>query len=329
MKQYQIRYLGLLMLLLWGFSSCVTNPEVAADEPSSVESSEETDYKAVVDQILTDIHKIATHADQPMVKEAYYYVKEKMNNENFAFTINQRRSETIYGTASYGTYKQPKGNMEGVIEINVHLLDMYKEHPATIMSIVFHEFQHVRDHFSFDGMSENYNNDPLEQFLYEMDASFLQSLFLIEAAKTYPVDSLYMDYLISSVKQDDLQRLSVDFYGKNKEMVYPLYSMRRQVEEGQMSLDQYLTILANLGKNLEQADYSEDQIMGYFSAVFSYVEFAPSLINPLLTEDFDMTRADIQSIISSVDNCQLILLEESRPYTDKMEEIRAYYDING
>lgn len=315
------------LLALFSFSACQTTPETSSVESESTAASGEKDYQAVVDQILTDIHQVATGAQQPMVKEAYYYVKEKMNKEEFAFTIDRRRKPTIYGTASFNIYNQPRGTILGAIEINVHLLDLYEKYPATVAGIVFHEFQHVRDHFSYSYMSSNYNESPLERFLYEMDASFLQSLYLLEASEAFEVDSGYMEYLMTSVRQDDLQRLAVEFYGHNKEMVYPLYSMLRQVEEGEMPLDNYLEIMANLGKNLERGEYPQGQMMVYFASVLSYAQFAAPMINPVLSEDFDLNRPDIQSINGSIQKCNTLLATEAGPFTEEMSRIRREFDI--
>ncbi len=187
-------------------------------------------------------------------RAVYLAVKEQTINGGLTWAIINDGKKEVF--ASFAPAE--KGTMAR-IAVNHALLDSAKTHPTLAMTVIMHEMKHARDYFTIGEKYEEYMKNRLENFMYEMDALFIEALFIRDfLSPRYKNLTAFEQYVLASLEKDNLASVATSFMAVDMDLTYDLYGLGKELDNG-MSCKDYFTGFSTRGKSVfEQPIPRED-----------------------------------------------------------------------
>lgn len=274
-----------------------------------------------IEEILHDFDELMTAAEDTYIKQRWEIVGPLLKDGQIPVIINNQNEPSFYNSALFNRGEEPS------LIVNGWLLSVYNEYPATVGSILFHQIQFIYD-YVVSSTAENSNE--LSHYFSEVDAIYIQALFLRAClAQGIPIKSEYGLFVIGSFSRDDLQQLSREFYGIDKDMAYQFYSQGSGVIRGELLIEDFLDALYLSGQTLVQhyesyvspsgvSELMDEDYLSILISIHTFNRFASSWVTGVFRsqDEFDENRERIQDIngiiskTSAIVSNQLPLLQD-------------------
>jgi hypothetical protein len=177
------------------------------------------------------------------VRAVYFAVKEQMIHEGLTWSIIEDGKREV--SASFVPAAKGK---TARIEVNHALLDSARTHPTLAMTVIMHEMKHAHDYFTIGDEYKKYMKNRLEEFMYEMDALFIEALFIRDfLSPRYKNLTVFEQYVLASLEKDNLASVAVVFMAVDMDLTYDLYGLGKKLDNG-MSCKDYFTEFSARGK---------------------------------------------------------------------------------
>ncbi len=110
-------------------------------------------------------------------------------------------------------------------------LGCYPAHRAFVLAVLMHETTHAYDYLGNPDGFFAQPRDGVERYLYEMDAAYLEAMFLRDIARPHGWKlSPFERYLLESLERDDLASYSTTFLATDMAFVYRFVRARKGPE---------------------------------------------------------------------------------------------------
>ena len=147
-----------------------------------------------------------------------------------------------------------------VILLHASILDEVKDNPVSALSEFAGKLAFVHTFLQYgETIVELYQN-PLEYYLSQMDALYLQTIFLRDFARPlYGEERIghYENYLLQGLAVDDLSSISLFVWGIDRAIVYSMIGLSKQLGMDSVSVEGYMYEIIQLGidirDNMEQS----------------------------------------------------------------------------
>lgn len=152
--------------------------------------------------------------------------QERMIRQELSIVIDYSLTEDIYEGMGF-TMGHPQTGLPAIV-ISSYFLKIYDKHPSIFYSALMHEIAHVYDFFTNNESFSNSEENMLEKYLYEMDAAYIEALFIRDILITNKIPlTRYEKFLVNSLEKDNLAAFSVGFKAVDMNMVYNLVGLSR------------------------------------------------------------------------------------------------------
>lgn len=206
---------------------------------SAEETYTETDYITGLYNILSELDTLIRESGSKdeVVSETYFLVDRMLKENKLSFMITHNYLGLLFA-ASFNVNDQQRA----WLSIDRQLIEAYPTRKALVFAILIHEYRHAYDYFTIDDYVEIRGKNEIENYLYEMEALFLEALFIKHYLNGYPLGN-FEQYLLASLEGDDLSGASCLFKQVDKDIVYSIYAMVIGVNEGQVPLADLLQLI--------------------------------------------------------------------------------------
>ncbi|MCU0846974.1 MAG: hypothetical protein MUD12_03725 [Spirochaetes bacterium] len=207
-----------LVLIL---SACRTADLSGEDKISLIKKGEQ-----VTGSLLNIIRE--TPGKKGQVRDAALLVFKKLKEGEISISIDPGRPGNIYEGAAFSC-SIISAERRPLIIISPYLLKIHDSRPSIVYSILIHEFAHAYSFFRNRNDFISSQGNELEIYLYEMDAHFIEAMFI----RDYLPGEKYMltDFeklLLESLNRDNLRFFSMFLKGTDMDVVYNLYSITKK-----------------------------------------------------------------------------------------------------
>lgn len=257
---------GVLCILVLGFASCATTPEPgrSADPDGGRDSAAgeaggtADEYRSTLVSLLETFDALVVSAENDDELAALYReVRKHFGSGTIRFRTDTRELESSLRRSRF-TIDSRTGN--AVLLIHYSLLDMADENPVPAMSEIAANISRIGDYIEYGLDMSTLYSDPLEYYLANMNAVYLQSIFLRDyALPVYGEESLsdYDNYVLQSLEVDGFSSLSLFVWGLDKDIIYSMLGLSTQLSNGGVSKEAYVEQVLQLGReirnNMEQS----------------------------------------------------------------------------
>lgn len=243
--------------------------------------------------IFNDLYKLVKRSkkSEKNIAAIMDLIKEKVDSGALALQVNELENEYYLSGADF-RFEADRGKVP-LVYINRKLVDLYKKQPSLVYSVFIHELKHAADYFTQYDFFISGTGNRLEKYLFEMDAAYLEALFIETYLEgTYSLTK-FEQFLLGSKKNDNLAAYSIYFQKTDMKLIYHLARMRNS----EMSEEECLAEMIGIGTNLiEQFDYPADgeKWRRYSSLVplYSFQLYVPQIYYEIL---YNKRSNEIQS----------------------------------
>ncbi|WCL50017.1 hypothetical protein [Leptospira sp. GIMC2001] len=295
----KLSFLLLVFVLLVGCSTASKN----VDQSKSDLDLYPKRFEAILTQLVILVNGRKNSDDN-----LHVVLLNNMNRINAGFlklSIDPTLPSSIEGGAIFAF--DSAGSHPGIY-ISPYLVDLYEKRPSLVYSILIHEFQHADSYFTNKDLFILTRDNPVEKYLYEMDAYHLEALFIknyLAHDKRF-ILSEFEKFLSSSHSKDNLASFSQAAYKFDMRLVYYLHGLVRSPKN---KLLKYKELNETTDSILTQdfEKYEEDwvqynQVVPLFTIGMLYAQFVRDIETyPATDEDisrmanFDLKKDNPQS----------------------------------
>lgn len=258
--------------------------KINADNNIITERYEVNELKSI--QLVNNINKLIQHNNGGHVAKRFLYVKEKIDNGKLL--ILTRHNNINFDIRNAACFYPP--NTEGynekipAIALSSYLYDLFEKHPSLTYAIVVHEICHAYDYFiNNDEFMLYYTGNEFEGYMYEMDAIYLETMFINDFIDTteYTLTS-FEKYLSRCYKKRDLNSVSITFKNLDNNVSRRLY----ELSSSELDFENALKSLYNVGDSLKSAfcfpvnGSLRDKYLAIIP-IFTYCRFGPQSIRDI------------------------------------------------
>ncbi|MFP4364198.1 MAG: hypothetical protein ACLFR1_10055 [Spirochaetia bacterium] len=282
MKNQYTKFLGayFLFLFILFVTSCGSSPERTGYSQDSAEE--------LISELVSSLEQIVTESETEDI--VYTTILSSLSEYNES-NLNITYSDDVYGGIIDSTEFTASGNSNESAEIIIRpfLLDVYQQYPGLAMSYLVREMTSSSLYFTEPDIFQFSQENILEEFKYEMDCIYTQTLFL----RDYILPSDYQisnfgEYLIQSLEDDELHIYAVDYLGVNKLFVYSIDNQTRLVLQEQFPEPAYRQAVQGVGADIitewENSQTDDDKFY-YYTALDAYVRFVPVTLGYVMAQD--------------------------------------------
>jgi len=202
--------------------------------------------------ILGDVHSVISETDNEILQNTWNTMIRNYNVNKLHFIIsNAGNNNSKIGTNQF-SFDKSDLNQSQKIFIDEKLLDLYPEHRPLVLAIFFHEFRHACDFYTNPEGFVLVETDLLEEFLYEMDAFYVEALFLEELYKINNVEPMtqFEKIIRDSNKNDNLKSFSMIMNKIDTTIVYRLRGIGNQLYNKDLTYNQFTESCLSIGTSL-------------------------------------------------------------------------------
>jgi len=334
MKKIILLFIPILLFIM----SCVTEPETAepkTDEVAEIPSKEHNnsqDYESLIYDMLNEICIIAEESENSLVKEIKDISITRFNQGDLHISYVEKiesMDEAVLGNASFSFFNDDESKPQ-YLTLEMKLLDLAEQYPSLVMSVIFHELAHAYSFYMDPSYHRSLGDNPLEKYLYEMDAIYAEALFMQQCRSIGYSLSTFEGLMIQSLEQNNLAYISHSILRKDNKLIWYLIGEKDRCLEGELSLSEYLSRTEELAVNLiQQWENIADLPLGeehYYLLVSmrSFESFIAQIAAPVLTEDqVALYQNQVDRIVKLQQDCYTIIKPHWKwveAYSDKIEE---------
>ena len=278
--------------------------------------------------LLDEIYSIIKNTNNEYLIKAYNEPINQFNKNNLILKIDKNTSNSILGRASFSF--NVNDDAKQYINIEEKVLRFYPENKSLIMAILMHEFKHASDYYKNKDYFKQIQESKVEQYLYEMDALYIESLFINECLKLDYKLSNFEKFFMNSNIEDNLQIVSVILTNTDKEMIYYFYAERLKCYNEEITKSEYLNLLLKYSDqilmNYKGNINTDDWDSFYFATQLqTYINFVPEFADSILTKDGLKTCSDVISKLNKkLDEFRSMIeseMDNYKIYNDKIIKI--------
>lgn len=242
--------------------------------------------------------------------------QEKMLRRELSVVIDHSLDEDIYGGMGF-TMNHPKTGLPAIV-ISPYFLRVHDKNPSIVYSALMHEIVHVYDYFTNYDNFCNSEQNILEKYLYEMDAAYIESLFIKDILQPNKITlTRYEEYLLNSLSKDNLAGFSIAFKAVDMNLVYDLVGLSR----GEPTKRKKIKLVAEIGEELlKRFVYPKEELNWEeycaLAQLWTYCQYVPQIL------------VDIESIAKpgfNYQDCKLENYPDVKKNLDRINEIGDLY----
>lgn len=217
----------------------------------------------------------------------YEYVNKKFKERDIRFlTCDDPKRKDIGNCAQFLPPSIPDSSQKfPSIVLDTYLYSLKKEYPSLVYAIIVHEMRHAFDYYSdADRFMAGCEGNELEAYMYEMDALYLEALFLIGFIDSTKYSlSNFERFIISSLKNDGLQSASIAFKGIDNALARQLYNLCLNNQSAKSSIETFYTIGDSIGGAFKYPE-DKDSWAKYcsYAPLNTYCKFGPQILRNIL-----------------------------------------------
>ncbi|MCK5199252.1 MAG: hypothetical protein KAR21_12920 [Spirochaetales bacterium] len=285
-------------------------------------AQEKLDDIQIVRNLLGELTNIIENSDNDLLKENFNLPMQKFRDNELHFEITDKienLDDSILGNAVFTYYTKNKDKPQ-IITIEEKLLRFYPENNSIIMMVIFHELSHAHNYYSDTEHYLSISDNKLEKYLYEMDAIYLETLFIEECKKKKYNITGFEEFLLTSLKDDNLGMASLVFLKKDNKLIWRLIGMIDWHKDGNWTIEELVSEVSILGHTLldrwqNEIKNSKNDWNRFVSLVqmktFDY--HLAGIINQVITSEI-VSKMD--SEIQEINSIKIKMQEEYIPLWD-------------
>lgn len=245
-----IQCFSVALLSLALLASCASTSDGLQDgqQPGSVS---ESDYKADIASLLETFDGIIITGPQDnQLSRAYMQIRPLLAAGEIRVQADFQPPNDPFIRGRF-TMDSQKGTP--VLLINHELLDMASENPVPALSAYAGLIAHLQDYSEYRQDIGELYSDPLEYYLAQMDALFLQGVFIRDYALELYGEQSFTDmeyYFLQSLEVDGFSSHSLFVWGIDKDIVYSMLGLSTQYAHDEVSAAEYSQKVLALGRDI-------------------------------------------------------------------------------
>ncbi len=248
---------------------------------------------------------------------------KKMYNKELNINIDSTIPENIYEGASFNVPEDR--NKNPYISISPYLINIYKKQPSIVYSILVHEFTHAYSFFNDKEEFIKAQKNALELYLYEMDASYVEGLFIKDylVPRKYQLTE-YENFLLQSLEQDNLSIYSISLRSTDRALCYALTKI---VRNEQTTNDKIKSIELIGNELLQNLALNENEWYMYcaYMTYKTYIKFTPEILLRIAHNDLLKRKEKGIFNIGNYPEIEKILKEMSQKIDPYNNAAMKYY----
>jgi hypothetical protein len=272
----------------------------------SYESMEES--LATVFQVLDDL--ILSAGVEGPVLTVYSRVRLAINEERIRILFDDEDPGPLETPEEFfaSVFFAAEPGSPAMLVVTRRFLELTQAQPSLAFSLLIEAMAYASQHIILgDQYLANFEN-PVEQFLYSMDALYLKALFVSQYLVGAYRLSAYEEYLLEGLEADNLASVALFFRGVDLDMIYGLLEQANAVRDSIVTLERFLDQLSQLVTLItEQHQNAFDQIIDqgigddreflersrYITTVSTgtYIKYGIWIVNDLLLDFQDQIQA--------------------------------------
>ena len=284
------------------------------------EGKTEQGYERKTEIILEDLLSLVASKNpekDDQVPKFCKLIKEKIDNKEMLYGVENNADRDVFNGASF--VFATDGKQKPALVLKEALIDCFPKHRSLVLGILVHEIQHAFSFFQHPDYHRTVCNNPLEKFLFEMDAYFIEASFL----RDYVLDDKsdltpFEKLLLVSLAKDNLSGFARIILNQDRDLVYHLYGYRDDKTPLKETIDHYLKVGTDLIEDFKNAARGDSgKKVSLLISLRSFCKFGPQLLkdtvefkDPKKPENFTLEYSpDFKAMISKMND----LLKKEEP----------------
>lgn len=292
----------------------------------AVQEARERTLRGLIDELNSIMQPPYDDKPGSEVRAVYLIVKEQMARGGLAFTIiddGEKKVQAAFVPAQKGT--------KSLIEVNGALIDIANSRPTLAMSMLMHEMKHARDYFTVGETYKEHMKNSLEEFMYEMDALFIEALFIRDyLAPRYKDLTAFEQYVLASLENDNLASVALVFMAVDMSLTYRFYGIGKELDSG-MSCKDYFAEFSRRGKPLFDLPIPKEDFQKYNSliAIKTFTTMAAPLVDSAMARNKRCGAGEHKTAINEINNFvkrgNALIREHAKFLDDYVKQIHQHY----
>ncbi len=291
----------------------------------------EKTLRSLIDELNRVMAKPQEKEPGRTVYKVYSFSKEKLDAGDMTWTIVRDGSEEMRAAFTPG-----KEGEKPRIELNEYLVVRSKTTPSIALTIILHEMRHAYDYFTIGEKYKKYMENPLENFLYEMDSLFIEAVFARDyLAPKYKKLTPFEQYLLTSLEKDNLASVSLSFMAVDMDLTYYLHKRGKDLNNS-LTCKDYLQEFVDQGKKLSKLSLNGKEFEKYSNLI--RIQTYAVMTSPLIDNAFarntkckeDASRAAmVKEINEHIDKANAVVKEHAEFIAKFSKGVRKLYFGSG
>ena len=282
-----------------------------------------TESNNIVRSLQTIVNK--SSQSNPQVKNVINAMFKKMDNKELYINIDFKIGKNIYDG---GNFAIPIGSTDKPhLSISPFLIELYKTQPSIVYSILVHEFTHAYSYFNDkEGFIKDQKNE-LELYLYEMDASYIEALFIRDYLVPQKMQlTKFENLLLQSNEEDELSTFSIIMRNTDKDLAYAMIGIVTDKQD----YNGKLRSIEELGKALLKNVVFDEKMSEWekycsFTTLKTYIRLSPEIVFRIAHNE--MVRQKKTAIFNmnnypEIEKARQEMIKRNQPFVDSTF---AYY----
>ncbi|EPG66417.1 hypothetical protein [Leptospira wolffii] len=259
---------------------------------NDVNSPPSDNYGPRLETILNRLIGLVNHSkvDNNLIQKLLYNGATRINSDSLRIQVDPSLPKSIYGGAEFA-FDNLGDNPR--ISVSPYLIDLFEKRPSIVFSILIHEFQHSDSFFSNKKGFVQTRKNPIEKYLYELDAFHVEAVFIrdyMEGNRDFQL-SEFEKFLSNSFSKDNLGMFSYGFYKFDMNLIFSLNDMTHSNKAKEVKYEELARVTDEI-LNDDYEKYNEDwvqfnQVVPLYTIATLYTQFVRDI------ETYPMTDRDI------------------------------------
>ncbi len=237
------RYLvfGSFLLLFTVFACQTVSPQT---EAARTTTSHKVDQDRLRDLLKNLDQVIMSSTTDDLVRQTYMAVRKRMESGHLYFLVDK---DSTSKDILQGVYYSPNAKGSSWIICTPYIIKLSQTRPELVLSLLINAMVFAESHAEKgESFILDYKN-PLNAFLYSMDALYVQSLFIDQyLAKKASNLGAYERYLADGLGFDGLSSVAMYVVGVDQMIVYGVMELGKNLGDGSLEAKSYFDQLDTL-----------------------------------------------------------------------------------
>ncbi len=226
-----------------------------------------------INEIIDNLAGLVKTCNDDTLKSTFNFVKAKIDLGEVKLQANKSLERNILIGVEFVFDSAKKA--APAIEYYPQIIETYQKQPSIVYSVLIYNFRQCYDYFTNETFMTSIDNK-LEKILFEMDAHYLEGLFIKEVLKKKNFEiSPFEAFLVDSLEKDNLKLFA--FYIKAV-FLDGLYSFTQNTEKP--SLEEIIKAYTELGYLIKKNEVISpqdtiEQKYGKLVYINTFVKYIP------------------------------------------------------